>query len=191
MRETIVDLILWRHADAEEGGADPERRLSAKGRRQAKRAAAWLRKRLREDANVLVSPARRAIETADALTDHYRIVPQLDTGACASGILAAAGLHALEHHVDRLAEDHANARLLGQRLTELGAELPFPVDTNIVFAAFPGRSGPEIAARLRSAAVLCNAEPSRPDMIRLLTHLDVGAADVEEAARRMAGALRS
>ena len=91
MRETIVDLILWRHADAEEGGADLERRLSAKGRRQAKRAAAWLRKRLREDANVLVSPARRAIETADALTDHYRIVPQLDTGACASDILAAAG----------------------------------------------------------------------------------------------------
>lgn len=86
-----MDLILWRHADAEEGGADMERRLSATGRKQAKRAAAWLRKRLREDASVIVSPARRAIETAGALTDHYRIVPQLGTRARASDILVAAG----------------------------------------------------------------------------------------------------
>jgi len=86
-----VDLILWRHADAEPGVPDKERRLTAKGRKQAKRVAAWLRKRLPKDAIVLVSPARRAIETAEALTDRYRTVPQLHTGTRASDILDAAG----------------------------------------------------------------------------------------------------
>jgi len=86
-----VDLILWRHADAEPGVPDKERRLTAKGRKQAKRVAAWLRKRLPKDAIVLVSPARRAIETAEALTDRYRTVPQLNTGTRASDILDTAG----------------------------------------------------------------------------------------------------
>jgi phosphohistidine phosphatase len=86
-----VDLILWRHADAEPGVPDKERRLTAKGRKQAKRVAAWLRKRLPKDAIVLVSPARRAIETAEALTDRYRTVPQLHTGTRASDVLDAAG----------------------------------------------------------------------------------------------------
>lgn len=86
-----MDLILWRHADAEPGVPDKERRLTAKGRKQAKRVAAWLRKRLPKDAIVLVSPARRAIETAEALTDRYRTVPQLHTGTRGSEILDAAG----------------------------------------------------------------------------------------------------
>ena len=86
-----MNLILWRHADAEEGVPDRERRLSAKGRKQARRAAAWLRKRLPRDVTVLSSPARRATETAAALTDRYRAVAQLDTNACASEVLTAAG----------------------------------------------------------------------------------------------------
>jgi phosphohistidine phosphatase len=86
-----VDLILWRHADAESGAPDKERKLTAKGRKQAKRVAAWLRKRLPKDVIVLVSPASRAIETAEALTDRYRTAPQLNTDARASEILDAAG----------------------------------------------------------------------------------------------------
>jgi len=86
-----VDLILWRHADAEPGVPDKERKLTAKGRKQAKRVAAWLRKRLPANVIVLVSPARRAVETAEALTDRYRAVPQLDTDARASEVLDAAG----------------------------------------------------------------------------------------------------
>jgi phosphohistidine phosphatase len=68
-----------------------ERRLSATGRKQAKRAAAWLRRRLPRDAIVLSSPARRATETAEAMTDHYRVLPQLGTQASAGEVLAAAG----------------------------------------------------------------------------------------------------
>jgi phosphohistidine phosphatase len=85
-----MELILWRHADAEQGSDDKERKLSAKGKKQAKRAAAWLRGRLPEDVIVLTSPARRAMQTAEALTRRFRIVPRLGTGAGASEILDAA-----------------------------------------------------------------------------------------------------
>jgi len=86
-----VDLILWRHADAERGGPDEERTLTVKGRKQAKRVAAWLRERLPRDATVLTSPARRAVETAEALTDRFQTRSLLGTGSSASRFLAAAG----------------------------------------------------------------------------------------------------
>lgn len=86
-----MDLILWRHADAECGGRDKERRLTAKGRKQARRIAAWLRKKLPSEVTVLTSPARRAVETASALTDDFRTNPQLDPDASASEVLTAAG----------------------------------------------------------------------------------------------------
>ena len=85
-----MELILWRHADAEQGSDDKERKLSAKGEKQAKRAAAWLRDRLPEDVIVLTSPARRAMQTAEALTRRFRIVSRLGMGASAGEILAAA-----------------------------------------------------------------------------------------------------
>jgi threonine aldolase len=106
-----------------------------------------------------------------------------------AGILAAAGLYALEHNVDRLAEDHANAKRLGALLTGLGAELLHPAETNLLFVIFPDRAASELVARFRSEGVLCNAEGSRPDMVSMLTHLDVTAADIEEAARRVARVL--
>src|SRR5207245_5693571 len=86
-----MNLILWRHADAERGGRDKERRLTAKGRKQARRIAAWLRKKLPSEVTVLTSPARRAVETASALTDGFKTNPQLNTDASASEVLIAAG----------------------------------------------------------------------------------------------------
>jgi len=87
-----MDLILWRHSDAElDDRDDRARRLSARGKKQSRRVAKWLRERLPRDAIVLASPARRAQETAAALTDRYRIDPRLDTGARACDVLAAAG----------------------------------------------------------------------------------------------------
>jgi len=86
-----MDLILWRHADAEPGGRDLERKLTNKGRKQAKRVAAWLREWLPEDAVVLVSPARRAQQTAEALSDSFRTVAQLAPDASPHEVLAAAG----------------------------------------------------------------------------------------------------
>ena len=107
-----------------------------------------------------------------------------------AGILAAAGLHALDHHLARLAEDHANARRLADGLAALpGASLLFPVETNLVFVAFAGRSAADLSPRLAREGVLANPEGSRPDVLRFVTHLDVSRADVDEALRRVTRAL--
>jgi len=86
-----MDLILWRHADAEDGTPDSERKLTAKGVKQAARMAKWLRPRLPEDAVVLASPARRAQQTARALTKDFRVVAEIGTGAAAEDVLHACG----------------------------------------------------------------------------------------------------
>ena len=62
-----MDLILWRHADAEPGEPDDQRRLTAKGKKQARRAAEWLHGNLPNSARILVSPAVRAQQTASYL----------------------------------------------------------------------------------------------------------------------------
>jgi len=84
-----MDLILWRHAEAEEGGADLERKLTPKGRKQAKRVAAWLLQRLPSKVAVLSSPARRARQTADALELRPKLVERLAPGAGVSDVLQA------------------------------------------------------------------------------------------------------
>jgi phosphohistidine phosphatase len=86
-----MDLILWRHADAQEGGRDLDRKLTAKGRKQAARMAEWLLARLPSRRTVLASPARRARETADALGGRYKIAERLAPGAAPADILEAAG----------------------------------------------------------------------------------------------------
>jgi len=89
-----MELILWRHADAEDavpGKPDDARRLTAKGKKQARRVAAWLRKRLPEDARVMVSPAQRAQQTARALTGRFETVRDLGTASGPQAILKVAG----------------------------------------------------------------------------------------------------
>jgi len=121
------------------------------------------------------------------LHEARRLRKRLGGGMRQAGILAAAGLFALEHHVARLAEDHAHAARLGSLLAQLpGARLQFPVETNLLFVAFEGRSAADLCARFREAGVLCNPEGSRPDLVRFVTHLDVSATDIDDAARRVA-----
>ena len=86
-----MELILWRHADAEDGVPDEGRKLTKKGLKQAERMARWLRKRLPDDAVVLVSPARRARETAAALGRRLEVVPDLGTSANPQLVLKTAG----------------------------------------------------------------------------------------------------
>lgn len=89
-----MDLILWRHADAEDaapGRPDDERRLTSKGEKQARRVAGWLEKRLPDDCTVLASPAQRAQQTARALTRDYGTAREIGTQAHARDILKAAG----------------------------------------------------------------------------------------------------
>jgi phosphohistidine phosphatase len=86
-----MHLILWRHADAEDGIPDSSRALTDKGRKQAKTMAKWLTARLPEDAVVLVSPATRARQTAEALRRAFETVAALDVGASPRAVLGAVG----------------------------------------------------------------------------------------------------
>jgi phosphohistidine phosphatase len=87
-----MDLILWRHAEAEEfASSDLARALTTRGRKQAQNVAKWLRSRLPDDAVVLASPAVRTIQTAETLSDQYRVVREIAPNASADDILAAAG----------------------------------------------------------------------------------------------------
>jgi threonine aldolase len=92
------------------------------------------------------------------------------------GILAAAGLYALEHNVERLAEDHANAALLAKGLAALGLKVD-PVQTNMVFAAVPADSVAPLARHLEAAGIKALVSPR----LRLVTHLDLDRAQVERA----------
>jgi phosphohistidine phosphatase len=86
-----MDLILWRHAEAEDGVPDSARKLTAKGRRQAERMAKWLAKRLPARFDLIVSPTRRAQETARALARRFESDKAVDVGAGARAVLRAAG----------------------------------------------------------------------------------------------------
>jgi phosphohistidine phosphatase len=85
-----MDLILWRHADAEDGTPDEKRMLTAKGRKQAARMAHWLAQRLPAHYVVLASPALRTQQTAGALSK-YAVREELGLSATPESILQAAG----------------------------------------------------------------------------------------------------
>ncbi len=86
-----MDLILWRHAEAEDGMPDGARALTAKGEKQAARMAKFLHPRIPADTLILVSPARRAQQTAFALAKHFETVPAVAPGASPSSLLNACG----------------------------------------------------------------------------------------------------
>jgi threonine aldolase len=98
-----------------------------------------------------------------------------------AGIIAAAGVYALEHHVERLAEDHANARRLAEGLSDLpGVALdPATVETNIVFFDVCGeRTAADAVARLLDGGVRMGA--MGPRTVRAVTHLDITRQQIEQ-----------
>jgi threonine aldolase len=118
------------------------------------------------------------VGTADTVTEARVWRKRMGGGMRQVGILAAAGLYALDHHVERLAEDHAHARLLAEAC---GVD-PGTVDTNIVVV--PRADAPEFVAAARDAGVL--VATVGPTTVRLVTHLDVARDDAEKAAAVLA-----
>ena len=98
-----------------------------------------------------------------------------------AGVLAAAGLYALDHHLPRLGEDHEHAQLLAKRL---GVD-PASVQTNIVI--LDGVNAPVVAEGAKAQGVLVSQVS--PRRIRLVLHLDVDRAAVDRAADVLAGLL--
>lgn len=128
----------------------------------------------------------------ELIAEAWRHKQQMGGAMRQAGIIAAGGIYALRHNVERLAEDHANARRLAEGLVGLpGVEVdPSTIDTNIVFLRMTGElSAPEAAARLLEHGVRMGALSARD--LRAVTHLDVGAAQIERAlaaARAVFGA---
>lgn len=85
-----MELILWRHAEAEDGVPDATRQLTEKGLDQAKRMAGWLKSKLPENTRVIVSPARRTQQTAMALRSDFVTNDEIGPGASVKSILTAA-----------------------------------------------------------------------------------------------------
>lgn len=104
-----------------------------------------------------------------------------------AGMLAAACLHALDHHVDRLAEDHRNAKIIARAISEIpGLHLEPPeVDTNLIWFRIDRELGnaKDIAARLKQQGILVHA--AGPQKMRLCTHLDVSRAQAERVAETL------
>jgi threonine aldolase len=115
----------------------------------------------------------------------HRVRKMLGGGMRQAGVLAAAVLHALDYHIDRLAEDHAHARQLAQGLQGLpGVQCEMP-DTNIVFVDVAPERAHGVVERARAQGVLCTGLYR----LRLVTHLDVSQADVGRAIDVMRAAL--
>jgi threonine aldolase len=106
----------------------------------------------------------------------------LGGGMRQAGILAAAGLYALEHHVERLAEDHANAAFLVDGLRDLGLQVELP-QTNIVYLDIPVKHVDPLTEHLLRQGIRASIAPHT----RLVTHLDVSREKVEAALRAFRG----
>lgn len=105
----------------------------------------------------------------------------LGGGMRQGGFLAAAGIYALENHIDRLDDDHQRARALGQGLVALGYTIR-PVETNMVYVQVP--DGTRAVAGLLDHGVKASTVSSTE--LRLVTHLDVDDAAVEASIRAFA-----
>ena len=124
----------------------------------------------------------------DFIARAHRIRKMLGGGMRQAGVLAAAGLHALEHHVARLAEDHANAKTLAEGLAGLpGLKLdPAQVQTNMVFGAMAPEKVDALVQYLKTAGIVILPNPN----LRLVTHLDVSRKDVDAVISAFRGFFR-
>jgi len=129
----------------------------------------------------ILSSRRDVVERA------RRLRKRLGGGMRQAGILAAAALHALDHHVERLRDDHRNARRLASFIEQVpGLSLAFPVETNIVVVHVDERAWTVDALldALRERGVLAVAFGA--GRMRMVTHLDVSADDVEQTGEVLA-----
>ena len=134
----------------------------------------------------LGTPAGSAlVGSRELIARAHRVRKMLGGGLRQAGVLAAAALHALDHHVERLAEDHANARLLAEGLQGLDGVAVTPPQTNIVFVDVVPAKAAGLVEQLKAAGVLCTGLVR----IRFVTHLDVSRQDIERAVPVIRAAL--
>ncbi len=115
----------------------------------------------------------------DLIREARRWRKKLGGGMRQAGVIAAAGLYALEHNVDRLADDHHNAAMLARSLSEMDELAVDPADTrtNMVFVGLGEIDSGDLTAFLRDRGILIQGSGT----IRLVTHLDISESDIERA----------
>jgi len=138
----------------------------------------------------LGAPVGAVLAGSSDFIERSRRVKHLLGGAMRqAGIIAAAGIYALDHHVERLAEDHANARLLADGLATIpGVRLLHdPIETNIIFfdVAETGLSAEAVGHGLRKHGIRMGAEGATNTTIRAVTHLDVTREQCERTVEAM------
>jgi threonine aldolase len=125
--------------------------------------------------------------SSDFILRAHRARKQMGGGMRQAGIVAAAGLYALEHHVERLADDHSNAQRLANGLQDLGFKVdPFP-ETNIVI--FEVERAEAFEKELIARGVLTLALTN--SLMRVVTHMDVSEADIDDALSRITEAAKA
>ncbi len=117
------------------------------------------------------------VGSRDFIARAHRVRKMLGGGMRQAGVLAAAALYALDHHVARLADDHAHARALVEGLHGLPGVTVQAPQTNIVFVDLAPEKASGVVERLRAAGVLCTGLYR----LRFVTHLDVSASDIQRA----------
>ena len=127
------------------------------------------------------------VGSAETIDEAWRYKQMMGGALRQAGIVAAGALWALEHHVERLAQDHANARVLAEGLAALpGVEIdPATVSTNIV--VFRVQDARALCTQLAGQGVIMGALDDRT--VRAVTHLDVSAEDIADALEALGAAL--
>jgi threonine aldolase len=134
----------------------------------------------------LGTPAGSALVGSKELIGRaHRIRKMLGGGMRQAGVLAAAALHALDHHVDRLAVDHANAKLLADGLQGIADVTVTPPQTNILFVDVAPEKAAGVVDKLKAGGVLATGLYR----LRLVTHLDVNEDDIRRALTVIRAAL--
>jgi threonine aldolase len=126
----------------------------------------------------LGTPAGSAlVGSKELIARAHRIRKMLGGGMRQAGVLAAAALYALDHHVERLAEDHAHARLLAEGLQGLSGVSVVAPQSNILFVDLAPEKAAGVVERLKAQGLLCTGLYR----LRLVTHLDVNRSQIERA----------
>jgi threonine aldolase len=122
----------------------------------------------------------------DFIAEARRVRKMLGGGMRQAGVIAAAGIYALRHNVERIVEDHENARAIGRALAGTSwARVEPDVVTNMVYFNTPGHDAAKVVEALERQGI--RGDTTGPDRIRLVTHLDVSLQDTKEIVRIVEG----
>jgi threonine aldolase len=132
------------------------------------------------------------VGSKDFIKRVHRFRKMVGGGMRQAGFLAAAGIYALDHHIDRLEEDHRKAQKMAQGLANIKNVLihPVEVETNILFfdVSRAERTAQEVTAACKGKGLLVH--PTSKTRIRCVTHLDVSFAEIDQALKVIAGVMK-